>query len=182
VSGIGVATAIWGWAGLTGVQALFLAAPWFYVFFKIAGASYLVVTGFRLILNSRGPAATRTRPISQGPISSSPISQGPTSLGRTFSARAGFRIGLVTCLANPRSALSVASIFAAALPAHPSATLGAFAVALMVVISVTWYTCVAYLFTTGFMAAAYDRLRRWIDRTAGVLLIWFGAKLALDRT
>ena len=50
VSGIGVATAIWGWAGLLGIQALFLAAPWFYAFLKVAGAAYLVVTGARMIL------------------------------------------------------------------------------------------------------------------------------------
>ena len=48
-------------------------------------------------------------------------------------------------------------------------------------ISVAWYVSVVYLFTTGFMASAYDRLHRWIDRTAGVLLVWFGTRLALDR-
>ena len=58
---------------------------------------------------------------------------------------------------------------------------GALAIALMVAISVAWYISVVYLFTTGFMASAYGRLRHWIDRTAGVLLVWFGTKLALDR-
>jgi threonine efflux protein len=166
VCGIGVATAIWGWTGLLGIQALFLAAPWFYVFLKLAGAAYLVVTGARMIFGSRNRDEARTGLVASGPA---------------LSLRAAFRIGLVTSLANPRSALSVASIFAAALPAHPAMTLGALAIAVMVAISVAWYLSVVYLFTTGFMASAYARLRHWIDRTAGVLLVWFGTRLALDR-
>jgi threonine efflux protein len=166
VSGIGVATAIWGWAGLLGIQALFVAAPWFYAFLKLAGAAYLVVTGARMILGSRKRDGTRTDLVPPG---------------QALSLRTTFRIGLVTSLANPRSALSVPSIFAAALPAHPATTLGTLAIALMVAISVAWYVSVVYLFTTGFMASTYDRLRHWIDRTAGVLLVWFGTRLALDR-
>jgi threonine/homoserine/homoserine lactone efflux protein len=140
-SGIGVATAIWGWAGLLGIQALFLAAPWFYVFLKFAGAAYLVVTGARMILGSRKRDGTRTRLISPE---------------QALSFRAAFRIGLVTSLANPRSALSVASIFAAALPTHPAMTLGALAIALMVAISVASYISVVYLFTTAFAYAPYS--------------------------
>jgi threonine/homoserine/homoserine lactone efflux protein len=92
-----------------------------------------------------------------------------------------FWLGLVTSLANPRSALSVASLFAAALPPDPAPALGVTAILLMIVISAAWYALVVYLFATGAVANAYARLRRWIDRVAGGLLVLFGIKLALER-
>jgi threonine efflux protein len=166
VAGIGFATAIWGFCGLMGIQALFLAAPWFYAGFRIAGAAYLILTGVRFLYRSSQPQETQLALISRT---------------RRPAFGAAFRVGLVTSLANPRSALSVASIFAAALPQHASMTLGIAAIAVMVAISVAWYAFAVFFFTTGSMAALYQRLRRWTDRVAGLLLIWFGARLALDR-
>jgi threonine/homoserine/homoserine lactone efflux protein len=166
VAGIGVATAIWGFCGLMGVQALFLAAPWFYAGFKIAGAAYLILTGLRFLHRSSRSPETQLAPIART---------------RRPAFGTAFRIGLVTSLANPRSALSVASIFAAALPQHASVALGVSAIAVMVAISIAWYAFAVFFFTTGSMAALYQRLRRWTDRVAGLLLVWFGARLALDR-
>lgn len=165
VCGIGIATAIWGVCGLTGVQAIFLAAPWAYLLLKVAGAAYLIYAGIRLIVYANERAEAKVALPS----------------GRSLSTRAAFRIGLVTSLANPRSALSVASIFAVALPSQSPPLLGAAAVALMVAISVAWYSCVVCLFASGAVSGTYQRLRRSIDRIAGGLLILFGAKLALDR-
>jgi len=163
VAGIALATAIWGICGLTGVQALFLAAPWAYVALKIGGAAYLVIMGVRLIINSdRAPPKATLDTL-------------PTP------ARA-FTIGLVTSLANPRSALSVASLFAAALPPDPSAAMGVATVATMVAISAGWYACVVYLFASGAVAEAYARARKWIDRAAGGLLVLFGVRLAIERS
>jgi threonine efflux protein len=165
VCGIAVATTIWGMCGLLGIQALFLAAPWAYLALKIVGAAYLVFAGLRLIvLAERRSKAT-------------------AALGTVaLSASRAFRIGMVTSLANPRSAMSVASIFAVTLPPHPSLPLGAAAIAVMVAISVAWYVTVVCLFAAGAVAGAYQRARRAIDRIAGGLLILFGAKLALDRS
>jgi threonine efflux protein len=165
VCGIAVATAIWGVCGLMGIQALFLAAPWAYLALKIVGAAYLIFAGLRLIL-----LAERR-------------SKATAMLGTVgLSASRAFRIGMVTSLANPRSAMSVASIFAVTLPPNPSLALGAAAIAVMVAISVAWYVTVVCLFAAGAVAGAYRRARRAIDRIAGGLLILFGAKLALDRS
>jgi threonine efflux protein len=164
VCGIAVATAIWGICGLLGIQALFLAAPWAYLVLKFAGAGYLVFAGIRLIVLAERRAKATAAPVSA-----------------SFSAARAFRIGMITSLANPRSALSVASIFAVTLPQHPSPALGAAAIAVMVLISIAWYVTVVSLFAAGAVAGAYQRARRAIDRVAGGLLVLFGAKLALDR-
>jgi threonine efflux protein len=166
VCGIGIATAIWGVCGLTGIQAVFLAAPWAYAVMKMAGAFYLIYSGIRLIVQADARSAAKAIL--------------PTDSAAS-SARRAFRIGLVTSLANPRSALSVASIFAVALPAQPSLLLGIASIALMVAISVGWYACVVWLFAVEAISNGYQRLRRTIDRIAGGLLILFGARLALER-
>jgi threonine/homoserine/homoserine lactone efflux protein len=166
VCGIGIATAIWGICGLAGIKALFLAAPWAYATLKFAGAGYLIYSGVRLIV------LAEKRSAADGSLIVDP---------KGFSTHRAFWIGLVTSLANPRSALSVASIFAVALPAQPSLWLGVASVALMVAISVGWYACVVRLFAAEAVSNGYRRLRRTIDRVAGCLLILFGAKLALER-
>jgi threonine efflux protein len=166
VCGIGIATAIWGICGLAGVKALFLAAPWAYALMKFAGAGYLIYSGARLIvLAEKRSAAVALLPVEGG----------------GFSSRRAFWIGLATSLANPRSALSVASIFAVALPAQPSLALGVASVILMVMISVGWYACVVWLFAAEAVSNGYRRLRRTIDRVAGGLLILFGARMVLER-
>lgn len=166
VCGIGIATAIWGICGLAGVKALFLAAPWAYALMKFAGAGYLIYSGARLIvLAEKRSAADAALPVEGG----------------GFSSRRAFWIGLATSLANPRSALSVASIFAVALPAQPSLALGVASVILMVMISVGWYACVVWLFAAEAVSNGYRRLRRTIDRVAGGLLILFGARMVLER-
>ena len=164
VAGIALATAVWGVCGLLGVQALFTAAPWAYVALKIAGALYLVLMGLRLIANARRRAQATAD--LRGAL--------PTP------ARA-FWVGLVTSLANPRSALSVASLFAAALPPDPAPAIGITAIVLMIAISAAWYAFVVYLFASGIVANTYARLRHWVDRVAGCILVLFGVKLAMER-
>ena len=163
VAGIAVGTVCWAAAGCFGVRALFIAAPWMYLLIKTAGAVYLLLVGGRLLWSSWGRAGDPTLALGQGRPRVSP-----------------FRLGLLTTLANPRSAMSVASIFATTMPNHPSVMLRLAVMALMVAISVCWYGVVAWLFAAPYLAGGYQRFRRWIDRVAGACLIFFGAKLAIE--
>jgi threonine efflux protein len=83
-------------------------------------------------------------------------------------------------LPNPRSALSVTSVFAVALPGRPTLSIAAAAVATMVAVSIGWYFLVAYLFTTQVMVRGYRRFGHWIYRLAGGLLVLLGVKLSMD--
>jgi threonine efflux protein len=163
VAGIGVGTVIWGGAACFGIQALFVVAPWMYWTLKLSGASYLIVMGIKLIWSSR--RGTRREPIQNG---------------HAKSRTSAFWLGVATTVTNPRSAISVASIFATTMPAHPSGALGLLVIATMVFVSVVWYSIVAYLFALRRLAAAYQRGRRWIDRLAGACFILFGARLAAE--
>jgi threonine/homoserine/homoserine lactone efflux protein len=165
VCGTGLATVIWGVCGVAGVQALFLATPWAYLALKIGGAAYLVYNGGRMLVRS----FKRTNIISD-----------PSDGLRQMSKSKAYALGLATGLANPRPALSVASVFAVALPGQPSHGIAAAAVATMVAVSLDWYFLVAYLFTTDVMVRGYRRLGHWIDRLAGGMLVLLGVKLVAE--
>ncbi len=159
VAGIGLGTTVWGLAGFFGVHAMFAFAPWLYEALTLAGAGYLVVVGARIIRGSFAPAATQQQ--------------------RT--AGPAFRLGLLTSLSHPKSALFVASLFAGLMPMGAPLGDGLAAVAEMVAISLAWYAAVVLLLTTRRAAAAFARAARWIDRAAGAVFVAFGVALIARR-
>lgn len=159
VAGIGLGTTVWGLAGFFGVHAMFAFVPWLYEALTLAGAVYLVVIGARIIRGSFAPEAAEQR-----------RAAGPA-----------FRLGLLTSLSNPKSALFVASLFAGVMPLGAPLGDGLVAVAEMVVISVAWYAAVVLLLTTRRAAAAFGRASRWIDRAAGAVFVAFGVALIARR-
>jgi threonine/homoserine/homoserine lactone efflux protein len=163
VSGIALGTVCWAAAGCFGVRTLFIAAPWMYLLLKIAGAIYLLLVGGQLLWGSWRRSVDLDLRLVEGRSRVSP-----------------FHLGLLTTLANPRSAVSVASIFATAMPSDPSLMLSVSVMLLMVAISVSWYAFIACLFAVPYLAHGYQRFRRWIDRVAGTCLMAFGARLAVE--
>lgn len=162
VAGIAVGTSLWGLSGFFGVHALFLAAPFLYQAFRVCGGVYLIVFGLRLLWRSFKAADMETP-------ETSAFGWGP------------FRLGLATSLSNPKTALSVASLFAATLPSHAPLDLGLLTVAVMVAISIAWYSLVVWLLTARWMTVAQRTLRRVMDRIAGAIFVVFGARLVLQR-
>jgi threonine/homoserine/homoserine lactone efflux protein len=161
--GIACGTVLWGLAGFFGIHALFVMAPWLYLALKIGGSAYLIVLGVQYLLHS-----FRREPP-------------PTARLRPMSTHSAILLGMITSLANPQTALSTASLFAATLPPEPSLALGLGAVAVMTTVAIVWYSLVACVLTLRPAASAFTRMRRWIDRIAGLAFLAFGTKLALER-
>jgi threonine/homoserine/homoserine lactone efflux protein len=160
--GIACGASVWGFAGFFGVHALFVLAPWLHLALKLSGSAYLVLIGLKYLLGSFRADA-------------------PIGPPREMTGRSALLLGAFTSLANPQTALSTASLFAATLPPQPSIYLGVAAVVVMTVIVFVWYAFVACVLTTRRAAAAFSRMRRWIDRLAGVAFVVFGARLAIER-
>ena len=82
----------------------------------------------------------------------------------------GFRLGLVTNLANPKAVFFIAAIFTTVFPAMPTGTDAALIVANHLALELAWYSLAALVLTTAPARAAYLRLKARIDRIAAILL------------
>ncbi|MBJ3776668.1 LysE family translocator [Acuticoccus mangrovi] len=164
VAGTLTGTALWGVAGWLGITALFAVAPFAYTALKVVGGIYIAFLGVRLLWRNRN------RQVVADVRQVAPLG-----------AWAAYRLGLVTNLANPKSAVFVASLFAAALPEGAHWSHGPIAVVMMVAISASWYGALVTSLTHPRVASAYARARRVIDLCTGAIFIAFGSRLAFDR-
>jgi threonine/homoserine/homoserine lactone efflux protein len=155
VGALGVGSTIWGLAGFFGVHALFAVAPALYAGLRLIGALYLVYVGGRIVWGSFRPAEVEAGGAMGG----------------------AFRLGLMTSLSNPKSAMLVGSLFTAVMPPDAAVSVGLVTVAEMVAISVGWYGLVACVISARPVAALFQRGRRWIDRVAGVIFVGFGVRV-----
>lgn len=161
VLGISTGTVFWAASGYLGINFLFQSAPWLYFGLKIMGGSYLVYLGVKLF---RSSSQTRTE-----------NNRIEKDTGHYFKC---YRLGLLTNLSNPKTAAFSASLFAATLPAEPSPAIGLICVALMTLISLCWYSSVAFVFSTERFSHAYRQKRALIERIAGAVFVILGTRLA----
>lgn len=163
VAGTILGTLTWGLAGWLGISALFAAAPAAYFTLKILGGAYICWLGIRLLCEAWRPAAKPA----------------VTVRPRAISPRRAFRLGFSTNIANPKSAVFVASVFAAALPADYHWTQGLASVAVMVAISACWYSIVALSLSSEPIGSVYLKARRAVDAAAGTIFLGFGTRMML---
>jgi threonine efflux protein len=90
---------------------------------------------------------------------------------------AAFRVGFLTSALNPKIALFYGSVFATALPAHPSAQLVAAAVGMVYLNSVIWHCGLAVVLSQPGVQRAYLRHYQALNRVSGALVGVFGARL-----
>lgn len=145
--GVTAGAAIWATCAVLGVNAVFLAFPGLRLALQIAGGVYLLYVASRL-WRSGGPAMN-----------------GPSA---SVTRLVAFRLGFLTNITNPKSALFFGSVFATSFPAAPSPILQASAVAMVVFNALSWHTLLAYLFSRERVRAAYSRTRSVANRIASV--------------
>lgn len=160
VLGTSTGTILWGLSGFFGIALLFKTAPWIYLSLKLLGGTYLIYLGLKLIIsNTRAGSNHRV------------------SFSTNIDPIQGYKLGLLTNLSNPKTAAFVTSLFAATMPSNAPFLLGFMSVALMFLISILWYTSVAYVFSLDRFRSLYLKSRIWIERFAGAIFIGFGMKL-----
>ena len=158
VAAVGVATGagLWAACAVLGVNAVFEMFPQVRLALQVAGALYLLYIASRL-WRSNGAE--------------------PSGSARAVSPFAAFRLGLLTNITNPKSALFFGSVFAASFPADPSRFLQAAAVAMVVINALWWHTLLAYLFSRERIRSAYALKRRTSDRIAAAVVGTLGLHL-----
>lgn len=154
--GVTVGACVWASCAVLGVNALFQAFPGLRLALQIAGGLYLLYVASRLWRSSS--TFMNGRATSVSPLTA-------------------FRLGLLTNITNPKSALFFGSVFAASFPPEPSSLLQASAVTLVVVNALCWHLLLAYLFSRERVRAAYSRTRNAANRIASVLVGALGLAL-----
>ena len=154
--GVTVGAAIWATSAVLGVHVFFQAFPTLRLALQVAGGFYLLYIASRLWRSNAAPLSGSTRSVS---------------------ALAAFRLGLLTNVTNPKSALFFGSVFAAAFPAEPAFILQASAVAMVVLNAFCWHLLLAYLFSRERVRVAYSRARGVANRIASTVVGVLGLSL-----
>ena len=154
--GVTVVAVLWSVLAVLGVNAVFAAHPLLRMALQVAGGLYLCYVACRLWRSSASTAENTSRPLAD---------------------LAAFRLGFLTNIMNPKSALFFGSVFATALPPEPSTELLAAVVALVFANALCWHLFLAFAFSHRRVQAAYANHRKKMSRTAGALVGAFGLRL-----
>jgi threonine/homoserine/homoserine lactone efflux protein len=158
--GTGLGVAIFAVLASLGVTTLIEKVPSVYLLFKILGGAYLLYLAWRIWQGAREPLVN----VDVG-------SESDTSVFKSF------LVGLVTQTSNPKTALVIAGIFAAFVPADPPANTALIVAMVAFVIDFSWYAIVAVTLSANKSRAVYQKAKFGFDRTASVFLGAVGVRL-----
>jgi threonine efflux protein len=156
--GVCTVTLVWATLAILGLNAVFTAVPQLRIAVQIVGGVYLMYVAVRLWRAGESSNEAKASPM------------------RPFAA---FRMGFLTNITNPKSALFFGSVFATALPSAPSGTLLVIAISLVVFNALIWHLFLALAFSHPRVQAGYARQRKVLNRIAGAVVGAIGARLLL---
>jgi threonine/homoserine/homoserine lactone efflux protein len=164
--GLSCGLAVWTAATAFGVAALLQTSSTLYSILKLAGAAYLTYLGVRTLLASRG----RPHPL---------LEAGPAPPMRRLGL---WRQGFLSASLNPKLGV----FFVTFLPQFVDTGRAALPQLLLLgvtfmVIGIIWMTAYGLTVTRLRAVITSPRVRRWMERTTGTVLLGFGARLAVDR-
>jgi threonine/homoserine/homoserine lactone efflux protein len=162
--GMGVGGALFALAALLGLHLVLASVPALYAAVKLFGGGYLIYLGCRIWGNAGVPLAA---------VESEPAER-PGAWWRSLF------LGLGTQLSNPKTAIVYASVFIALLPREAPLWVVVTLPLTVFCIEAGWYSVVALALSARAPRALYRRSKRWIDRTAGGVMLLLGVKLLAD--
>jgi threonine/homoserine/homoserine lactone efflux protein len=180
-AGVAIGQAVWTLATSVGIAELIQASEPAFLAMKTVGAAYLVALGLQSLWTAAGISFPgRLRSPTGGPNAGGLGSGVPGVRGRMGPGR-GLRQGVVSNLANPK----MAAFFLSLLPQFASPEQGAGGI-----VGLGLVFCVMTFGWLGLYSVVVDRarvvlsrswVRRALDGVSGVVLVGFGARLALQQ-
>jgi threonine/homoserine/homoserine lactone efflux protein len=164
-TGIALALAIWVSATAVGLSAVLRSSSDLLFILKLVGAAYLAYLGLRTLIESRRRPAVF--------LSGTP----PAAPAHVI-----FRQGFLSALTNPKLGV----FFVTFLPQFVSPGQALLPRLLMLglifaVIGWTWLNLYGFFVTRVRDVITAPRVRQWMERVTGVVLLGFGARLAAER-
>ena len=164
-SGIGLALVVWVTATAIGLSALLRTSGGVLFALKLVGACYLAYLGIRALLDSRQRPADL-------------LAEVPAA------ARAGsvFRQGFLSAISNPKLGVFFVTFLPQfVLPGQPVLARLLELGVTFAVIGWIWMNVYGIFVTRLRDVITTPRVRQWMQRVTGVVLLGFGARLALER-
>lgn len=167
IFGLASAATLYAILAMAGLSALLSEIGWLARAVQIGGGAYLIYLGLQAWRSSfSDPQATGLN---------DPVSEGERDFAN------GFRLGALVNMSNPKAIAFFVSLYAVAVPFDASlATRGAVLFG-GAALELGWYNIVVSLLSRPAAQAAYARSSKWVERTIGSFLIFFGGRLVLDR-
>ena len=176
---LGIATGCLIHAALSalGLSAILRQSDALYAALQLAGAAYLIFLGAQAIWST-------TKTSHNSPTIGHPAAA--PQLGSAQSTRStlvkGFSQGLLTNVLNPKVAVFYVTFLPQFIaPGEPVLQKSLLLAGVHVGMGVVWLAGVAYLVARAGQLLLRDRVRRWLERATGVVLIAFGLRLAWHR-
>ena len=164
-TGIALALSIWVTATAVGLSAVLRASGELLFVLKIVGAAYLAYLGIRALLESRQRPADL--------LASTPA---------PAPAHAIFRQGFLSALSNPKLGVFFVTFLPQFVAPGQSVLPRLLELGLIfAVIGWTWMNVYGLLISRIRDFITAPRVRQWMQRVTGVVLLGFGARLAFER-
>jgi threonine efflux protein len=156
--GTAAASVIWATAAILGVEVILTRVAGIYRGLQLLGGLYLCFLGV---------AMWRHAPESL-----------PTISGEGQEQRGAFKKGLLLGLSNPKVVVFFGTIFTTAFGPETPAVVKWAALPLVLCNESVWYGSLALCFGSSPIRSAYRRVKKGLERTFGIVLVTFGAKIA----
>ncbi|MFQ3246403.1 MAG: threonine/homoserine/homoserine lactone efflux protein [Arenicella sp.] len=162
-AGMGCGGMVFALLALFGIQTILLGIPVLYLTLKVLGGLYLIYLSY---LIWRGANET--------------IDLGDSSTTEGQKLSRSFKVGLMTQLSNPKTAIFYGSVFAALLPQNISLSLIIILAPIIFVLEAGWYSLVAVLLSSAAPRKHYLDSKLFLDRFASTAIGALGLKLLYD--
>jgi len=161
VGGVVTGNGVYILAGIIGFAAVISKSPLIFNAIRLVGAAYFAYMGYQLL--RRGSRLS----------GSDVVSASDTDISRGVAYRRGF----VTAISNPAGAVYFLSVFTTILPLSSTWSDKVLAGLLLSVITLTWYSIVAVMFSNARVRGLYNQAELWMNRVFGVFWLLLALKL-----
>jgi threonine/homoserine/homoserine lactone efflux protein len=173
-AGVAIGQAVWTVATGVGIAELIRASEPAFLLLKWAGAAYLVAIGLQSLWTAAGSSLPGRATLPVG-------APEPDGAGAGATSARGLGQGLVSNLANPK----MAAFFLSLLPQFADPGSGAWGVLglglVFCLMTFAWLALYSVAVDRARALLAGTRVRRVLDGVSGVVLVGFGARLALQQ-
>jgi RhtB (resistance to homoserine/threonine) family protein len=165
--GVTAGLSVWTLAAAVGVASLVRASAIAFTILKLVGALYLIWLGVQAWRAARH----------HGDASLS----GAVAVKRQIGTLRGFRQGLISDLANPKIGIFFTSLLPQFVdPGHPVLLPFLLLGAIFVAMTLLWLCAYSVIAARAAETLQRPRVRAWMDRVTGVVLIAIGLRLAAE--